>query len=149
MINLNKLEDKESFLEEQFVVSIQTPTKSVEEFAKMLGDNIELIQGNYSHCMYIRSNGHCRFKGNDGAHGGAEETIQEVPSAEIVVAIPHEVEMLQKLILVINKYHVHEEPTVHISSVFGLRSKYSSDSDNPNKYWNRKDAKEIHGEAIS
>ena len=68
MVDLNSFADKESFFEEQFVVSIQTPTRSVDEFAKVLGDNIELIQGNYSHCMYIRSNGYCRFKGNDGSH---------------------------------------------------------------------------------
>ena len=145
MVDLNSFADKESFFEEQFVVSIQTPTRSVDEFAKVLGDNIELIQGNYSHCMYIRSNGYCRFKGNDGSHSGAETAVQEVPSAEIIIAIPHEVEALRKLVLIINKYHVHEEPTMHVSSVFGLRSKYCSDSDNPNKYWNRKDAKEIHG----
>ena len=117
MVDLNSFADKESFFEEQFVVSIQTPTRSVDEFAKVLGDNIELIQGNYSHCMYIRSNGYCRFKGNDGSHSGAETAVQEVPSAEIVIAIPHEVEALRKLVLIINKYHVHEEPTKHVHAV--------------------------------
>ena len=68
------------FLQTEWVINIQVPSKAIDEFTKMLGAEIPLMQGNYSHCMYVRDAGRCRFKGNEGAHGGAEETIQEVPS---------------------------------------------------------------------
>ena len=135
----------EYFLQSEWVVNIQVPFKAVDEFARVLGEEIPLIQGNYSHCVYVRDNGRCRFKGNEGAHGGAEETIQEVPSSEVIISIPQEYDFLKRVLAVINKYHVHEEPTVRITEALGFRSLYNSDAENPNKYWNRDDKEEIHG----
>ncbi len=99
--------------------------------------------------MYIRDCGRCRFKGNEGTYGGAEETIQEVPSSEIIISIPKKHEVLKRTLAVINQYHVHEEPTVSVTAAFGLRSLYKSDAENPNKYWNRDDSEEIHGVSLT
>ena len=57
-------------------MNIQVPLKTVDEFTRVLEAKIPLIQGNYSHCTYVGDTGRCRFKGNEGARGGAEETIQ-------------------------------------------------------------------------
>lgn len=95
--------------------------------------------------MYIRDNGRCRFKRNEGAHSGAEKTIQEVPSSEVIISIPQESAALSKMLEIINQHHVHEEPIVRITEGFGLRSHYKLDPGNPNKYWNRDDSAGIHG----
>ena len=144
-MQIKNLKTDEYFLQPEWVVNIEVPFKAIDEFTKKLGEQIPLIQGNYSHCMYVRDNGRCRFKGNEGAHGGAEATIQEVPSSEVIISIPQDYEFLKRVLNVINKYHVHEEPTVRITEACGLRSLYNSDSKNPNKYWNRGDKEEIHG----
>ena len=136
------------FLQAEWVINIQVPSKAIDEFTRMLGEEIPLMQGNYSHCMYVRDAGRCRFKGNEGAHGGAEKTIQEVPSSEVIISIPQEYDFLKRVLEAIDKYHVHEEPTVRISEAFGLRSLYNSDTNNPNRYWNRDDKEEIHGTSV-
>lgn len=148
MIDLSAYESDVSLLEPEWIINIQIPVRGLSEFCKILGDKVPLIQGNYSHCMYIRDGGRCRFKGNEGAHGGVEETIQEVESAEIIMSIPQDNSILENILNVINHYHVHEEPTVRITNSFGLRSRYKTDVSNPNKYWNRSDRKEIHGTAL-
>lgn len=44
-------------------------------------------------------------------------------------------------------FGVQEEPTISVEEVWGSRSKDLDDKDNPNRYWNRADADELHGEA--
>ena len=148
-MEIELLKTDEYFLQSEWVVNIQVPFKSVDEFTRVLGKKIPLIQGNYSHCMYIRDNGRCRFKGNDGAHGGVDDKIQEVLSSEVIISIPQEYEILKRLLEVIIKYHVHEEKTVNITKSLGFRSLYNSDTGNPNKYWNRNDKEEIHGSSLT
>ena len=111
-MKLETYQTDEYFLQPEWVVNIQIPSKAVSDFAKILGEKLLLVQGHYSQCMYIRDCGRCRFKGNEGAHGGSEETIQEVPSSEIIISIPQESKILKRTLKIIHQYHVHEEPTV-------------------------------------
>jgi len=55
--------------------------------------------------------------------------------------------LLRRAFAVIFAHHVQEEPTVHVQELWGSRSRYLDDKDNPNRYWNRPDAAEIHGQA--
>lgn len=146
---LDDYKDETCYVEKEWQISIQTPSLAVDDFAKALGDNIPLIQGHYTHCMYIQDNGRCRFKGGEGAHSGLEDTVQEVPSSDVIISIPQDPSQLKQVLKIINKYHVHEEPTVRITETFGLRSLYNSDADNPNKYWNRDDSEKIHGSSLT
>lgn len=133
----------------EWEINIQTPSGGLDVLASGIGKRIDLTQGHYSHCMYVRDHGRCRFKSEDGAHGGAENTIQEVDSVELIISIPQIDEMLIKLLDAINEFHVHEEPTMRIKNTLGLRSKYTGDVDNPNKYWNKANKDELHGKAIA
>ena len=133
----------------EWEINIQTPSGGLDVLATALDDQIDLFQGQYSHCMYVRDHGRCRFKSEEGAHGGAENTIQEVDSVELIISIPQSDETLIKLLDVINEFHVHEEPTVRLNSTLGLRSKYAGDADNPNKYWNKANKDKLHGKAIA
>lgn len=126
-------------------VSVQTPEASLDELVSAIQENLELVQGAYSHCMYIRRSGTTRFRNRSGAHGGMEDVIRAVPSAEIVLAIPHDMESLERAIRCITWHHVHEEPTISVIETWEYLSGPESSHDNPNRYWNRKDGKEIHG----
>lgn len=149
MTKLTEFETDASFLEAEWVITIQTPAGGLDGLLTALGENLPLKQGHYSHCAYVRHGGRCRFKSEDGAHGGAEDTIQEVDSAEVIISIPQDLEILRTALDVIERHHVQEEPTVRIASEFGLRSHYRSDASNPNKYWNRSDRDALHGDAVA
>ncbi len=82
-----------------------------------------------------------------GSHAGAENTIQTTEVVEVIFSIPEDDALLNQVFEIIFASHVNEEPTVRVQEVWGCRSKYLDEKDNPNRYWNRADAKKIHGEA--
>lgn len=135
-------------LERRWQVTVQTPEASLDELVAAIQENLELVQGAYSHCLYIRRSGTTRFRNRAGAHGGAEEVVREVPSAEIVLATPCDegsLESLENAIRCIAWHHVHEEPVISVIGTWGYLAGSGSDRDNPNRYWNREDGDEIHG----
>ena len=84
----------------------------------------------------------------EGSHAGAEGTIQMTAAQQIVFSLPCKPELLSKAFDVIFAVHVNEEPTIRVEEVWGSRSKLLDDKDNPNRYWNRPDAKQLHGDSI-
>ena len=132
-------------LEREWRVTIQCPTGGVTVLLDTLGSQLPLRQGAYDSCLYVRQNGFQRFRALEGSHAGNEGTIQTTEADEIVFTIPSDLSVLRKAFEVIFKYGVQEDPTVHIEQVWGSRSNYLDDKDNPNRYWNRPDADEIHG----
>ncbi len=135
-------------LEREWVVTIDTPARGVEPVLEALGRELPLVQGPYDNCMYVRENGYQRFRALEGSHAGAEGTIQKTPASQIVLSIPPDRTLLSKAFDVIFSVHVNEEPTIRVEEVWGSRSKFLDDKDNPNRYWNRPDAEQLHVEAV-
>ena len=129
----------------RWMVTVQIPEVALDGFIAAIEKDIPLIQGAYSRCMFVRRNGSVRFKNEDGAHGGSEDVIRNVPSAEVVLLIPHNEQSLNHAIESISRSHVHEEPTISAASSWSYLSGTLKDDNNPNRYWNRLDAKELHG----
>ena len=82
-------------------------------------------------------------------HAGAEGTIQQTAAAQIVFSIPRDRQLLSRVFAVIFAAHVNEEPTIRVTEAWGCRSKLLDDKDNPNRYWNRPDADQLHGEPVA
>lgn len=129
----------------RWTVVIQTPVHALDALVSAIERNVELRQGAYSRCMYVRSAGQLRFKNEDGSHGGAEDNARQVESAEIILVLPHDTTVLTETLLCIRHHHVHEEPTISVTENWGYLSGSKDDGRNPNRYWNRKDATDIHG----
>ena len=142
---LNEVELGSAFLQLEWRITIQCPTAGVEVLTKALGRDLSLQQGAYDNCLYVRKNGYQQFRGLEGSHAGDEGTIQTTKASEIIFTIAADPETLKQAFEVIFTYGVQEEPTVSVEEVWGSRSKYLDDKDNPNRYWNRPDADEIHG----
>ena len=136
-----------AILEREWVVTIDTPTGGVEPVLVALGRDLPLIQGPYDNCMFVRESGYQRFRALEGSHAGEEGTIQKTQAQQIVFSLPCDPELLRKAFDVIFSVHVNEEPTIRVEEVWGSRSKLLDDKDNPNRYWNRPDAAEIHGDS--
>ena len=131
----------------RWMITVQTPQAALDGLITAIDKNIPLLQGAYSHCMFVRKNGSVRFKNEENAHGGAEDVIRDVPSAEIVLLVPYNMKSLNHAIESIVRAHVHEEPTISVTQSWSYLSGSLKDEDNPNRYWNRADAKELHGRA--
>lgn len=146
-IELGNLDLESTVLEAELRVTIQCPSGGVPVLLEELGNHLPLVQGSYDNCMYVRETGYQRFRALDGAHAGDEGTIQTTKAQEIVFTIPEDKVLLKKAFSVIFEYGVNEDPTVHVEKIWGSRSKYLDDKNNPNRYWNRSDAEELHGTA--
>lgn len=142
---LDELDLGPTFLQPEWRITIQCPTAGVEVLTKALGRDLPLQQGAYDNCLYVRRKGYQQFRALEGSHAGDEGTIQTTKSSEIIFTITADPELLKLAFDVIFTYGVQEEPTVSVEEVWGSRSKYLDDKDNPNRYWNRPDADEIHG----
>lgn len=136
-------------LEREWVITVDTPTGGVPQVLEALGKELPLVQGPYDNCMYVRESGYQRFRALEGAHAGAEGTIQQTPASQIVFSLPTDFDLLRKAFDVIFAVHVNEEPTIRVEEVWGSRSKLLDDKDNPNRYWNRPDAESLHGDSVS
>lgn len=145
---LDDLDLKPARLEREWLISIQTPVAGVDSVLAALGGQIKLIQGLYDNCAFVAATGQQRFRAREGSHAGAEDTIQSTSVAEICVSIPTDLDMLNKVFEVVFDVHVQEDPTIRVQELWGSRSKYLDDKDNPNRYWNRSDGDEIHGTAV-
>ncbi len=149
MIRLVEVDLKDAFLEKEWVLVIQTPVPGKEPLLEALRKGPDLKQGHYDCCLHVSAAGEQQFRALEGSHAGAEQTIQSVPVVDITISIAPDKQLLEKTLAIIFANHVHEEPTIRISECGGTRSMYTGDNDNPNKYWNRPDAQEIHGTAIA
>ena len=148
MESRDSLIQREEFsLDCRWMIAVQTPLAALDDLIAAIEKDIPLLQGAYSHCMFVRRDASVRFKNEEGAHGGAEDVVRDVPSAEIILLIPHDMESLNHAIETIVRAHVHEEPTISVTQSWSYLSGTLKDEDNPNRYWNRSDAKELHGAA--
>lgn len=146
---LDELDTKPTTLMREWVVTVDTPTGGVSSVLKALDENLTITQGPYDCCTFVREKGYQRFRALEGSHAGAEGTIQETPASQIVFSIPPDVALLSQAFEVIFEAHVNEEPTIRVAEVWGSRSKLLDDKENPNRYWNRADADDIHGKVAS
>lgn len=151
MINdhdLDGLELAPAILELEWVVTIDIPTAGVDQVTAALGDQIPLVQGPYDNCLYVREAGYQQFRALEGSHAGDEGTLQRTAASQIEFSIPRDLRLLSDVFDVVFAAHVNEEPTIRVHEAFASRSKLLDDHDNPNRYWNRPDADQLHGNAI-
>lgn len=146
---LDGLDLTPAVLEREWLIVIDTPTAGVEQVTTALGAQVPLVQGPYDSCLFVREAGYQQFRALEGSHAGTEGTLQQTQAAQIEFSIPPDETLLAHVFDVVFAAHVNEEPTIRVSEVIGSRSKLLDDSDNPNRYWNRPDAAEIHGDAIT
>ena len=146
---LDGLDLTPTILEREWLITIDTPTAGVDQVTKALGEHIPLVQGPYDNCLFVREAGYQQFRALEGSHAGTEGTLQRTQAAQIEFAIPPDTELLARVFDVVFAAHVNEEPTIRVSEAFGSRSKLLDDKDNPNRFWNRPDADELHGDAIT
>ncbi len=146
---LDELDLGNTCLRRELKITIQCPDGGIDLLYKMLGKKLQLKQGAYEHCLYIRKNGVQTFRALAGSHAGDEGTTQITRSTEIVLTIPNSMHTLKKVFETIFHYGVQEDPTVHVEEVWISHSNYLEDRNNPNRYWNRSDAVEVHGTVTS
>ena len=146
--SLGPFEMTPASLELEWVVTIDTPSAGVDQVTAALGEKIPLVQGPYDNCLYVREAGYQQFRALEGSHAGNEETLQRTEASQIEFSIAPDRELLSRVFDVVFGAHVNEEPTIRVHAAYGSRSKLLDDKDNPNRYWNRSDSDQLHGDVV-
>lgn len=146
--DLHGFEMPPAVLEHEWVVTIDTPTGGVDAVLAAMEKDLPLIQGPYDCCTFVRTHGYQRFRALEGSQAGAEGNVQQTAAAQIVFSIPQDEALLTRAFEIIFAVHVNEEPTIRVTEAWGCRSRLLDDKDNPNRYWNRPDVDELHGDSI-
>lgn len=146
--SLHHADMRVAMLAAEWLVTIDTPTGGVDAILQGLAEDLSLTQGPYDCCSYTHGSGVQRFRCLEGSHAGDEGTIQQTVASQVVVSIPQEMDLLQRLFDSVFRHHVNEEPTIRVQEAFGSRSKFLDDKDNPNRYWNRADKNTLHGQSV-
>lgn len=146
---LDGLELTPTRLEREWVIIIDTPVAGVEQVTNALSAQIPLVQGPYGGCLFVREAGYQQFRALAGSHAGDEGTVQRTQASQIELSIPPDHALLERVLDVVFASHVNEEPTIRVTEAIASRSNLLDDRENPNRYWNRPDAAEIHGDVIT
>ena len=144
--DLNMLDVGAAVLHREWMITIDTPDGGVAQLLTALEARLPLRQGPYDCCSFVQTSGYQRFRALEGSHAGAEGTIQQTAASQIIFSIPENEALLQDVFSIIFESHVNEEPTIRVQSAWGSRSKLIDDKNNPNRYWNRSDARILHGQ---
>ena len=83
-----------AWLEREWMVTVDTPTGGLGPLVEALGRELPLRQGPYDNCLYVREAGTQRFRALEGAHAGAEGTVQETPACQVVFSLPPDPDLL-------------------------------------------------------
>ena len=136
-----------AYHENKWALSIQTPVTGMDGLLDAMRTQLAQRQVHSTRCLHITGPGKQQFRVRDGSRSGAQEAVQSLPVGEIGIPISMDQHILRKTFEVILEQHVHENPTILVTECWATRSRYTCDPANPNKYWNRADADELHGTA--
>jgi len=147
--SLDKFGARSAYLAREWLVAIQTPVDGAQPVIDALSKDIPMIQGCYDQCLYVTGAGHQRFHARAGSHADVENTVQSTSAIEITFSIPQDPELLDRVFETVFAVHCNEEPTIRILETWGSRADALNDRDNSHRYWNRANARSIHGQAVA
>jgi hypothetical protein len=140
LMKIDELETKNAIVEEQYFIRIQIPKNEKSHLIKEIVKIFPLKYGNYEQVAFTHTEGDQQYKPLEGSMSG-EIDLVHVPSEEISFVLPKDTRILKNVIETIYKNHPYEEPVIIISGVMTTKYKYNQTEDNPNKWWNKKEAK--------
>lgn len=152
MIKQNALDNfgaKSAYLAREWLIAIQIPVDGVKPLIDALSARIPLVQGHYDQCLYVTGPGQQRFHALGGSHAGFENNVQSTAAVEVTFSIPQDTDLLDRVFETVFDVHCNEDPTIRILETWGSRSDHLDDRNNPNRYWNRRDARALHGRAVA
>jgi hypothetical protein len=133
-LDITKIETESSAIEEEYLVRVQIPPDDVSRVLEAITGVSPLRYGRYEQVAFRSNTGTLQFKPLEGSKPSATELIC-LPCDEISFTVPQDEGTISAVIEAIFESHPYEEPVVLIQPVMSTRFKYTSEKDNPNKWW--------------
>ena len=141
-LDLSSLASEFATVCREFKVQTYLPEEDVAKTLQAVTEIVPLQIGSYENVAFHSQPGIQKFRPIKGAHLGDSSQVFDFSVVELVFSIPHDAEILKKVIDKIFAMHIAEEPVIYIEEVWSTRAKSYSEKSNPNRFWNREGFKD-------
>ena len=141
-LDLGSFESQSATVCREFKIQTYVPEEDVAKTLKAVTDIVPLQIGSYENVAFHSQPGVQKFRPVSGSHLGDSSRVFDFPVVELTFSIPHDDEVLKKVIDGIFEVHIAEEPVIYIDEFWSTRAKNYSEKSNPNRFWNRQEFKD-------
>ena len=141
-IDLSAFESRSASVCREFKIQTYLPIEDVTKTLKSVIEVAPLKIGSYENVAFHSQPGVQKFRPSKGSHLGDSSQVFDFSVVELVFSVPHDEEVLKKVIDRIFEVHIAEEPVIYIEEIWSTRAKSYSEKSNPNRFWNREDFKD-------
>ena len=125
-------------MEPCFRVAFQAPEEDVDRIMEAVCHIDPLRQGAYDSSAFQSGPGIERYRPRSGAMAGLEDALRKRPGVvEISFHLPHDQDLLARVVEAIYQVHVYQEPTISVALGLLSQTKGLDDKDNPHRWWNK------------
>lgn len=135
--DINSLESQSATVCREFKIQTYLPEEDVTRSLEAITKIVPLQIGSYENVAFQSQPGVQKFRPTKGSHLGDSSQVFDFSVVELTFSIPHDQEVLQKVIDKIFEVHIAEEPVIYIEEIWSTRAKSYSGKSNPNRFWNR------------
>jgi len=118
-------------------VRVELAQRDDERVRESVANAVALEYGSYNIVAFESSAGVQYFCPQQHSKSGDIQRTVEMPTRILTFSIVKDTDKLAKAIEAIRESHSYEEPVIYISEGMASRADYSTDRDNPNRWWNR------------
>lgn len=121
----------------EYKIQTYLPVEDVSKTLKAVTEIVPLQIGSYENVAFHSQPGVRKFRPIKGSHLGDSSQVLNFSVVELTFSIPHDEEVLTKVVDGIFEAHIAEEPVIYIEEIWSTRAKSYSEKSNPNRFWNR------------
>jgi hypothetical protein len=136
-LDLNSFESQSAIVCHEFKIQTYVPEEDVEKTLKAITDIVPLQIGSYENVAFHSQPGVQKFRPISGSHLGGSSRVFNFSVVELTFSIPHDEEVLKRVVDAIFEVHIAEEPVIYIEELWSTRAKSYAEKSNPNRFWNR------------
>lgn len=126
----------------EYKIQTYLPVEDVSKTLKAVTQIVPLQIGSYENVSFHSQPGVQKFRPVKGSHLGDSSQVFDFSVVELTFSIPHDEDVLKKVIDVIFEIHIAEEPVIYIEEIWSTRAKSYSEKSNPSRFWNRENFKD-------
>ncbi|MEH6579880.1 MAG: hypothetical protein V7731_22725, partial [Amphritea sp.] len=135
-VDINKRLNSCSLIPVWFV-RVELAERDDDRVRNSVANAVGLQYGAYNRVAFESSVGKQFFCPQQNSKSGDINTTVEMPTRILTFSIVKETHKLVMAIEAIRETHSYEEPVIYITEGMASRADYSTDRDNPNRWWNR------------
>lgn len=120
-----------------WIVRVELADRDDARVREAVTDAAHLDYGAFDGVAFESATGLQYFRPKAGSAVGARDAPIAMPVRVLRFSVPQDPRILARAIEAIRHTHSYEEPVIDVTEGWSTRADYTTDRDNPNRWWNR------------